>query len=435
MSRPQYLPFALPDVGTEELDEVRQVLESGWLTSGPQAQRFEREFADYVGAQHAVCVNSCTAAMHLSLEAAGVQAGDFVLTTPYTFAATAEVIRYFDAAPVLVDVDPETLNIDPARLRDTIEDLNRCLTSDAQPSLPAVARVIAAGGRSGHREPKSGQVKAVMPVHIAGHPCAMDEIVTIAQDHNLHIVEDAAHACSASFRGKLIGSSPAPGIWSTTCFSFYATKTLATGEGGMVTTDDPAVAERIRLMSLHGVSKQAWKRYTADGSWYYEITAPGYKYNMPDVIAAIGRAQLRKVEAMRRRREAIAARYSQAFAPYTGVQVPTAHDHIQHAWHLYMLRLNEDQLSVGRDAFIEMLKQRKIGVSVHFIPLHIHPYYRTTYGYHPNDLPVSVREYQREISLPVYSKMSDFDVQSVIDAVTAILDQCSERVGQASHGR
>lgn len=433
--RPDHLPFALPDVGAAELEEVREVLESGWLTSGPKAQRFEREFAAYVGAQYAVSVNSCTAAMHLSLEAAGVQAGDFVLTTPYTFAATAEVVRYFDAVPVFVDVDPETLNIDPQRLEDTLQDLERCLTSAAQPSMPAVARVLASGANAGHTRQSLRRPRAVMPVHIAGHPCAMDDIVAIAQEHDLRIVEDAAHACSASASGKLIGSSPGPGVWSTTCFSFYATKTLATGEGGMVTTDDQACAERIRLMSLHGVSKQAWKRYTADGSWYYEITAPGYKYNMPDVTAAIGLAQLRKVEAMRLRREEIAAQYSRAFEPYAAVQVPATHDRIRHAWHLYMLRLHEDRLSIGRDEFIETLKQRKIGVSVHFIPLHLHPYYRDTYGYHPDDFPVSLREYQREISLPVYSKMSDFDVQSVIDAVTAILDQCSERVGQASYGR
>lgn len=433
--RSNHLPFALPDVGAAELEEVREVLESGWLTSGPKAQQFEREFAAYVGAAYAVSVNSCTAAMHLSLEAAGLQAGDFVLTTPYTFAATAEVIRYFDAVPVFVDVDPETLNIDPRRLRDTLQDLDRCVMAGARPSMPAVARVLGNTPRAGHSTPSAGRARAVLPVHIAGHPCEMHDIVAVAREHGLRIVEDAAHACSAARSGKLIGSSPDPAVWSTTCFSFYATKTLATGEGGMVTTDDPACADRIRLMSLHGISKQAWKRYTADGSWYYEITAPGYKYNMPDVTAAIGLAQLRKVEAMRLRREEIARQYNRAFAPYAAVQVPTTRDDVRHAWHLYMLRLNEDRLSIGRDEFIEVLKQRNIGVSVHFIPLHLHPYYRTTYGYHPDDFPVSVRQYQREISLPVYSKMSDLDVQSVIDAVTATLDRCSERVGQAFHGR
>lgn len=408
------------------MDEVRQVLQSGWLTTGPKVQRFEREFADYVGARFAVSVNSCTAAMHLSLEAAGLRAGDLVLTTPYTFAATAEVIRYFDAVPVFVDVTPDVLNIDPRCLRETLDDLDRCLSTGGAARLPAVARALGHAGAR-HTGLPDRRVKAVIPVHIAGHPCDMDAINGIAQEYGLAVIEDAAHACSASYHGKLIGSQMAEGVWSAACFSFYATKTLATGEGGMVTTDNADIADRIRLMSLHGISKDAWKRYTSEGSWYYEILAPGYKYNMPDIIAAIGLAQLRKVEAMRERREEIARRYNQAFAQYPAVQIPTVGERVSHAWHLYMLRLNGSALSVTREHVISDLQRRNIGVSVHFIPLHVQPYYQTTYGYQPEDMPVAFREYGREVSLPIYSKMTDFDVESVIDAVCVTLDEHSVR--------
>jgi perosamine synthetase len=269
---------------------------------------------------------------------------------------------------------------------------------------------------------------------MAGHPCEMEPIAAIAQRHGLAVIEDAAHACSSSYKGKRVGGEVVPGLQTAACFSFYATKTLATGEGGMVTTDSAATADRIRLMSLHGISKDAWKRYTAEGHWYYEIMAPGYKYNMPDVLAAIGLAQLRKVERMRQRREQIARQYNEAFARYAEIERPSVRDHVGHAWHLYMLRLNQGSLSITRDQFITSLKQRMIGVSVHFIPLHIHPYYAATYGYQPEDLPVAFREYGREISLPVYSKMNDFDVQSVIDAVTATVEQHSTRSCHAAAG-
>jgi perosamine synthetase len=427
MDRHDHLPFALPDIGQAELDEVREVLESGWLTTGPKAHQFEREFAEYVGAKYAVSVNSCTAAMHLSLEAAGVQPGDLIFTTPYTFAATAEVIRYFDAVPVFVDVAADTLNIDPTCLSATIEDVERCLRTGGAATMPAVTRALAAKATVESTAGRHRSMKAVIPVHMAGHPCDMDEINGIAGEHGLAVIEDAAHACSATYKGKPVGSQMAGGIWSATCFSFYATKTLATGEGGMITTDSAECAERVRLMSLHGISKDAWRRYTAEGSWFYEIVAPGYKYNMPDVIAAIGLAQLRKIEAMRRRREEIAFRYNEAFARCPAVEVPTIRPHVGHAWHLYMLRLNADALSVSREQFIDRLKQRNIGVSVHFIPLHVHPYYQHTYGYQPSDLPVAHREYQREVSLPIYSKMTAFDVDSVVDAVSATLDEYSAR--------
>jgi perosamine synthetase len=426
IKRTTLLPFALPELGQDELDEVTAVLKSGWITTGPKARLFEQEFARYVGARFAVSVNSCTAAMHLSLEAVGVQAGDFILTTPYTFAATGEVVRYFDAVPVFVDVEPDTLNMDPRRLADTIEDLERCLSHGGSASTAGVARALtesAAGGSGATAGRRRGTARAVIPVHIAGHPCEMDAITATAGQHQLSVVEDAAHACSASYRGRPIGSGMTGSVSAATCFSFYATKTLATGEGGMVTTDNEEYAERIRIMSLHGISKDAWKRYTADGHWYYEIVAPGYKYNMPDVLAAIGLAQLRKVDAMRQRREEIARRYSEAFAGYPEVQTPTVRPNIGHAWHLYVLRLDSAALSIGRDQFIDILKQANVSTSVHFIPLHLHPYYRATYGYEPDDFPVAAREYRRSISLPIYSAMTDYDVDSVIDAVTETVRQ------------
>ena len=437
-TRTTYLPFAVPQLGDEEFSAVRDVMSSGWITTGPKTHEFEAEFARYVGARHAVAVNSCTAAMHLSLEAAGVQRGDLVFTTPYTFAATAEVIRYFDAVPVFVDVEPDTLNMDPRLLADTVEDVERSLRGE-RPSMPAVARAMSASQLShsaavhGRGSGSSRRMRAVIPVHFAGHPCEMDEIAAIATQYQLAVVEDAAHACSAAYRGKSVGGATSAGVRTMACFSFYATKTLATGEGGMVTTDDEARAERIRMMSLHGISKDAWKRYTASGNWYYEIVAPGFKYNMSDIIAAIGLAQLRKVDAMRDRREAIARQYDDAFARYAEIEVPTVRHHIRHAWHLYPLRLNA-ALAARRDDFIDELKKAQIGTSVHFIPLHVHPYYQAQYGYRPADLPVALAQYRREISLPIYSRMSDSDVRSVIDAVIHVVEQFATTNRYASAG-
>jgi len=377
-TRVEFLPFGLPDFDGAELAEIGEVLRSGWVTTGPKTRQFEEEFARSVGARHAVAVNSCTAAMHLALEAVGLRRGDEVITTPYTFAATAEVIRYFDARPVFVDVDAETLNIRP----DLIE-----------------AAV-------------TPRTRAVIPVHIGGLPADLDGIGEAARRRGLAVVEDAAHAFPAAWRGRPIGS-----ISRATCFSFYATKTITTGEGGMVSTDDPGLAERCRIMALHGISKDAWKRYTAEGRWYYEIVAPGFKYNMTDVAAAMGLAQLRKAAAMHRRRREIARRYDAAFAPVPELQTPPGSAEAGHAWHLYMLRLRLDRLSIDRARFAEELRRRNIGISVHFIPIHVHPYYRETYGYRPEDFPVAWGEYLREISLPIYSRMGDGDVDDVIEAV------------------
>ncbi len=378
-----FLPFALPDIGNAELQQIKEALDSGWITTGAKTRQFEAEFAAAVGARHAIAVNSCTAAMHLALEAIGLGRGDEVITTPYTFAATAEVIRYFDARPVLVDVDPRCLNLNPNLLEAAI----------------------------------TPRTRAIIPVHIAGLPAELDDIHAVARRHSLPVIEDAAHAFPTLYKGRMIGN-----LSDFTCFSFYATKTLTTGEGGMICTEDDAWAERCRIMALHGISKDAWKRYTAEGSWYYEIIAPGYKYNMTDVAAAMGLAQLRKAEHMWRSRQAIAHSYNAAFSAMPALQIPHDRQDCQHAWHLYMLRLNLDRLSIDRARFVEELKSRNIGTSVHFIPLHVHPYYRETYGYKPEDLPVAYGEYLREISLPIYSKMSEQDVQDVIAAVSEIVE-------------
>lgn len=409
--RSAFLPFALPDTDDTEFVQIKEALASGWVTTGPKTRQFEAEFAAAIGAKHAIAVNSCTAAMHLALEAAGLQRGDEVITTPYTFAATAEVVRYFDAKPVLVDICAADCNIDPAQIEAAI----------------------------------TPRTKAIIPVHIAGLSADLDAISEIAARHNLAIIEDAAHAFPTRYKGRTIGQSlqdsPQHAARSTqhaVCFSFYATKTITTGEGGMIVTDDDTIAERCRIMALHGISKDAWKRYTAEGSWYYEIIAPGYKYNMTDVAAAMGLAQLAKAERMAARRRAIAQSYNAAFADLPEVQTPLdpeqqrppscqgcscTPENVQcsHAWHLYMLRLNLERLTIDRARFIELLKAHNIGASVHFIPLHLHPYYRETYGYRPQDYPVAFAEYLREISLPIYSKMSDEDVNDVITAVCTIV--------------
>lgn len=383
--RDSFLLFARPDLGATELDMVREVLESGWITTGAMAHRLEEEFAGRVGAAHAVAVNSCTAALHLALEAINLKRGDEVITTPYTFASTAEVVRYFGAQPRFVDILPDTLNIDPEAVRAAV----------------------------------NGHTRAIIPVHFAGHPAEMEAIDEIASSHGLAVIEDAAHSLPASYRNQLIGSRrPSLGqVQHLVCYSFYATKTMTTGEGGMICTDDRALAERCRVMSLHGISRDAWNRYAADGSWYYEIVAPGYKYNLTDIAAAIGLAQLSRLDVMNQRRNEIAAAYNRAFSAIECLETPTTHPWVETSWQLYPLRLNLQRLSIDRARFFAELKSRNIGTSVHFIPLHTHPYYRDTCGYEPTEFPVAHREYQREISLPIYSLMTDNDIQDVVEAV------------------
>lgn len=380
------VPFALPDITEREIEEVVATLRSNWITSGPRVREFERRFAAAVGARHAVAVNSCTAAMHLALEALGIGPGDRVYLSPYTFAATAEVIRYLGATPVFVDIDPETLNIDPERLSDQLEQ-----------------------DRAAH----PGRARAVMPVHIGGVPADMDLIWNLARDHDLAVVEDAAHAFPAVRRGRITGSMP-DDIRGAVCFSFYATKTITTAEGGMLVTPDAAVAERARSMSLHGLSRAAWNRYESGGSWRYDIVAPGFKYNLSDIGAAMGLIQLDRAEEMMEKRRSIAARYDTAFASRPQLQGPTVPADVASAWHLYVLRLENVS---RRDALVSHLTAEHIGTSVHFIPLHLHTYYRDTYGCAPDDNPIAAREFERVVSLPIYSAMTTAQVDRVIDAV------------------
>jgi dTDP-4-amino-4,6-dideoxygalactose transaminase len=379
--RENFLPFALPDIDQREIDAVSEVVASGWLTTGAKTAEFERRFAEHLGVKHAVAVNSATAAMHLALEAIGIQRGDEVITSPFTFAATAEVVRYFDAKPVFVDICRDTLNIDPAQIEAAVTE----------------------------------NTKAIIPVHVAGQSADLDVIHTIAKRHNLRVIDDAAHALPTLYKGKLVG-----GISDLTAFSFYATKTLATGEGGMITTDNDAWADRCRVMRLHGMSRDAWKRYSSEGNWRYEIVAPGYKYNLTDMASALGLVQLGKLETMTARRLEIARQFNEAFSTHPSLEIPTISPDSTHAYHLYILRLNLDRLTVDRAAFMNELRQRNIGASVHWIPLHMHPYYMQTYGYHEQDFPVAAQEGMRVISLPIYSKMSNQDVDDVISAVQDI---------------
>jgi len=380
-----FLPFALPEIGEEEIAEVVDTLRSGWVTTGPKAKRFEQDFAAFLGAPglEAVAVNSATAGLHLALEALGIGPGDEVITTTHTFTATAEVARYLGADVVLVDVDPATLNIDPARVEAAI----------------------------------TPRTKALVPVHYAGLAADMPALLALARRHGLKVVEDAAHALPASCGGALVGTLASD----ATVFSFYANKTITTGEGGMVVVRDPSVAARIRVMRLHGISRDAFDRFTAKTpSWYYEIVAPGFKYNLTDIAAALGIHQLRRARDFQRRRAEIAARYDEAFAglPLVRPARPAAGD--LHAWHLYVLRL-ADAAPLGRDAFIERLFALGIGVSVHYIPLHLHPYWRERYGLQAAQFPHSQHAYERMLSLPIYTRMGDADVERVVDAVRQAL--------------
>jgi dTDP-4-amino-4,6-dideoxygalactose transaminase len=330
--RQSFLPFALPDVSEEEIDAVVRVLRSGWLSTGPEVQAFQQEFADYLGVGHAVGLNSCTAALHLGLEAAGVGAGEEVITSTVTFTATAEVAEYLGARTRFVDVDSRDLNLDPGALRTLLEREYRREGSEWR-----------------HRE-SGGRVRAIVPVHYGGQSCDMTAVLSIAREYGLFVLDDAAHALPAARDGLRVGAMGCP-----TAFSFYATKTLTTGEGGMLTTDDDELAQRARLMALHGISRDAWKRYAADGSWYYDVVAAGYKYNLTDIAAALGRVQLRRLEGMRAARAAIAARYDMAFATLAELEPPSTSPGVEHAWHLYALRLRLERLRIDRAQFIQEL--------------------------------------------------------------------------------
>lgn len=389
--RSRFLSFSPPSVGEEEIAEVVDTLRSPWITTGPKTQLFEVQFADFIGARSALAVSSCTGALHVSLAALGIGPGHRVVTTPMTFCSTVHVIEHVGAEPILVDVEPDTLNIDPAQ----------------------VAEVLSGD--------KGNSVKAILPVHLYGHPADMGRLDALAKEHSVAVIEDAAHALPARLDRRLVGAdSPGTSSRRLTCFSFYATKNLTTSEGGMV-TGDPDLVDEARLWSLHGMNRDAWKRYDGASHWYYEVTRPGFKYNMTDLQAAMGIHQLRKLPQFHGRRKEIARLYQEGFANLAEVERPTERPLAESAWHIYALRLNLEELTLSRDEFIEELRARNIGTSVHFIPVHVHPYYRDKYGFRPDDFPVCFREYQRLLSLPLYTHLSNDDVQDVIEAVTEIV--------------
>ncbi len=379
-----FLPFALPDIGEEEIDEVVDSLRSGWLTTGPKTKRFEEEFASFIGdGVEAISVNSATAGLHLALEAVGVTAGDEVITTPYTFTATAEVIRYLGAHPVFVDIDSNTFNIDPSKIEKAI----------------------------------TMRTRAIVPVHFAGLACNMDAVMAIAEKYGLKVVEDASHALPTTYRGKLVGTFESD----ATVYSFYVTKAIATGEGGMVVSRHVGVAKRCRVMRLHGINRDVFNRYTsAKPSWHYEVVAPGFKYNMTDIAASLGIQQLKKAKAFQARRAEMAVYYDDELGDLPVTLPPRAIDGDMHAWHLYVLRLKDD-VPVSRNRFIELMTENGIGCSVHFIPLHLHPYWRDTYNLKPQDFPNSLCVYERAVSLPLYTKMTEKDQKRVVDMIRKIL--------------
>ncbi len=380
-----FLPFALPELGEEEIAEVVDTLRSGWITTGPKARRFEQAFAEFLNEPQIECiaVNSATAGLHLALEALGIGPGDEVITTTHTFTATAEVVRYMGADVKLVDIDPKTMNI-------ALDQIEAAITP---------------------------RTKAVIPVHYAGLAVDMLTLLDIARRHGLKVVEDAAHALPTTLEKELIGTMGS----NATVFSFYANKTMTTGEGGMLVTRDAELAKRARVMRLHGINRDAFDRFTAKvPSWYYEIVAPGFKYNLTDIAAALGLHQLKRLPAFQKRREQIAARYFEALADLPLILPPQAPEGDVHSWHLYVLRLTEDA-PIGRDEFIERLFEQGIGCSVHYVPLHQHPYWKERYGLTPEMFPESQKAYERTVTIPLYTAMTDEQVERVIAAVRRAL--------------
>lgn len=379
--RSTFLPYCLPWVGEEEIEEVVQCLRQGWLTTGPKVARFEEAFARYVGADHAVAVHSCTGALEIALAALGIGPGDEVIVPTLTFCSTANVVAHLGARPVIVDVDEHY-----------------------QISIEAIEQAITA------------HTKAIIPVHYAGQACDLDEILDLAGRHGIAVVEDAAHAAGSEYKGRKIGVHSR-----AVCFSFYATKNMTTGEGGMITTADAELAARMRRLALHGMSRDAWKRYTKAGSWYYEVLEPGFKFNMTDIQAALGIHQLRRLDGFIAARQRIAARFREGFENVLELALPVERPARNHAYHLFPVRLVEGRAGIDRDGFIEEMKRSNIGTSVHFIPLHRHPAYRDQYGYRPEAFPVAERLFRGLVSLPLYPKMSEDDVEDVIAAVRSVL--------------
>lgn len=377
-----YLLFHKPFISEDEVNEIVDTVRSGWLSMGPKTIRFENEFNNYIGSKKSVAVSSWTAAGHLTLEAFGIKAGDEVIVPTMTFPATAEIVCYFGAKPVIVDVEEDTLNI-------SLKEIEKAIT------------------------PKT---KAIIPVHYGGQPCDMDEILDIAKKYNLRVLEDAAHSLPATYKGRKVGT-----ISEVTCFSFYATKTLSTGEGGMICTNDDELAERCSIMRLHGINRDAWKRYSESGSWYYEVVAPGFKYNFTDLQASLGLPQLKKVDQMWDSRKRIASRYTEALKDLDTIRLHTIKKDRESSWHLFPIRLQLDKLTKTRAQIIEELRKNNIGVGVHFMPVHQHLYYSETFHLKDEDLPVASNVFPRLLSLPIYPGMTDENVDRVINVLTDIL--------------
>jgi perosamine synthetase len=390
------VPFFRPELSDAEIAEVVDTLRSGWLTTGPRVKRFEEDLAAAVGAPHAIALNSCTAALHLAVEALGLRQGQSVLVPTMTFAATAEVVRYAGAVPVLVDCDPVTLNMD-------LDDAERRIAQAREPV-------------------------GIIPVHVGGLMMDIDGISAFAERHGLWVIEDAAHALPAAWR-RPDGSWQrcGEGTAAITCFSFYANKTVTTGEGGMATTADPALAERMRMMSLHGLSHDAWGRFSKGGSWDYKILAPGFKYNLTDVAAALGIHQLARAEEMRKDRERLARRYLESFSNTEELELPPVPDGRLHSWHLFPVRLRLEKLAIDRNSFIAELKEAGVGCSVHWRPLHLHPYYAETFGWRAEDLPAASAVWERIVSLPLFPAMADAEHEHVVAVVQGICERRRKR--------
>ncbi len=372
------IPFHKTHTTQEEINSAVEAIKSGWLTMGPKTIEFEAKFKEFINSNEAVSFNSATAALHISLKAIGLQRDDEVIVPTNTFVATAEVVTYFDAIPVLCDIQEDTHNIDVSKIESLI----------------------------------TSKTKAIIPVHFAGQPCDMDEIYDIAKKYDLKIIEDAAHAIPSSYKGVKIGSLQNSDI---TCFSFYATKTLSTGEGGMATTNNSAYAKTMKINRLHGISRDAWDRYTTKGAWYYDIVDNGCKYNTTDINSAIGMVQLKKQDLLRDKRDNIASKYNEAFKDNKNIIIPLVKDDRVTSWHLYVIKID------NRDEIIEKLKEQGVGCSVHFIPIHKHPYYKDRYKYKDEDYPVANKVFEKSLSLPIYPDMSDDEISYIIKKINEIV--------------
>lgn len=391
-----FIPFALHDIDDNEIAEVVDTLKSNWITTGPKTALFEKVFSEYIGAKYSLAVNSATAGLHLALECIGLKPYDYVITTPFTFTATAEVIRYFNADPIFIDIQKSDYNIDTQKIEEFCRE--ECFTKNAVLYYKKTNR----------------QIKAIIPVHMAGYPCNMDKIIDIASRYNLKVIEDAAHALPSFYKGRKIGT-----ISDITVFSFYATKTMTTGEGGMIVTNNIDYHNRMKIMRLHGINRDVWDRYNSKlPNWYYEIVDAGYKYNMTDIAASLGIQQLKKLDSFHKKRKLIASLYNETIGNIEEIDIPRL-DEDSHSWHLYIIQLKSKRFT--RDDFINMLFKKGVGTSVHFIPLHLHPYYKEKYGFSTNDFPVAYKCFKRVISLPIYTKMTEQDVLKVANTIKELI--------------